>query len=81
MAKKVGHRLRDKDNQTTSENSRNLGPIFLTVPVVYVDDVCDGEDADESCPEVGSLAPQVFRLLLHVHRVPDVDLDLVLYWE
>ena len=53
----------------------------MTIPVIDVDDVCDGEDADESCPEVGSLAPQVLRLLLHVHGVPDVDLDLVLNWE
>ena len=38
----------------------------------------DGEDADEAGPQVGALAPQVLRLLLHVHRVPDVDVDLVL---
>ena len=50
----------------------------ILLPVLDVDDVGDGEDADEPRSEVGALAPQVLRLLLYVHRVADVDLDLVL---
>ena len=52
--------------------------VWVEVAVVDVYDVGDGEDADEAGPQVGALAPQVLRLLLHVHRVADVDLDLVL---
>ena len=50
----------------------------ILLPVLDVDDVGDGEDSDEAGAEVRALAPQVLRLLLHVHGVTDVDLDLVL---
>ena len=54
-----------------------VGVLQCIIPVLDVDDVRDGEDSDEPRSEVGALAPEVLRLLLHVHGVADVDLDLV----
>ena len=52
--------------------------VGVKVAIVDVDDVRNGEDADEAGPQIGALAPQILRLLLHEHRVADVNLDLVL---
>lgn len=49
----------------------------VEVVVLQVDDVRGGEDALPAGPQVDALAPQVVRLLLHVDRVADLHVDLV----